>query len=152
MKKTIMSSAIATVLAATGLMTTATWASDREIYQKGGEGSVAVMLTLDLSRTMSSSFGTIDDGFSDYYGCTQSVRKKEIKIGDTTIETNYCYYTDDILDFNGLFKKKKFPSYREYVNQTCEKIEHDTIIGRENNRYHCYSRLVRTQMALIGLI
>ena len=97
MKKTRMSSAIATVLAATGLMTTATWASDREIYQKGGEGSVAVMLTLDLSRTMSSSFGTIDDGFSDYYGCTQSVRKKErlvtLLLRRITVITQMIFWT-----------------------------------------------------------
>lgn len=152
MKKTMISSAIATVLVATGLIANSAWASDREIYQRGGEGSVAVMLTLDLSRTMSSSFGTLDDGFSDYYGCTQSTKDKQLKIGKDTIEVKYCYYTDNILNFNGFFLRKKFPSYQDYVKETCDVIEHDTIFGRENNRYHCYSRLVRTQMALIGLL
>ena len=69
MKKTIISNAIVMVLATTGLMTHTTWASDRDIYQRGGEGSSAVMISLDVSRTMREKFGTLDDGNGDYYGC-----------------------------------------------------------------------------------
>ena len=156
MKKTIMSSAIATVLAATGLMTTATWASDREIYQKGGEGSAAVMIALDVSRTMREKFGTINDGNGDYYGCVRSTKDpEELLIGNKNrkVDSKYCVYTDDFIKINNFFLRKKFPSYEAYVKQTCDFIPRNMwLTERENNIYRCYDRLTRTKIALIGLL
>lgn len=105
MKKTMISSAIATVLAATGLIANSAWASDREIYQRGGEGSAAVMISLDVSRTMREKFGTLDDGNGDYYGCVRSTKEEEITIGTKKhkFEAHYCTYTDDTIKINKFF-------------------------------------------------
>lgn len=146
-----MSSAIATVLAATGLMTTATWASDREIYQRGGEGSVAVMMMLDVSRTMRQKFGTLDDGSSDYYGCVHSIdREQVVSVGEITFPVRYCTYTEGTMNFNEFFLRKKFPSYREYIKQTCDYVPDGTILG--NPEYRCYDRLTRAKIALLSLL
>lgn len=156
MKKTMISSAIATVLAATGLIANSAWASDREIYQRGGEGSAAVMISLDVSRTMREKFGTLKDGNGDYYGCVRSTEDpEELLIGDKDrkVDSKYCVYTDDFIKINNFFLKKKFPSYEAYVKQTCDFVPRNmSISGRENNIYQCYDRLTRTKIALIGLL
>lgn len=156
MKKTIISRAIATVFAATGLITTATWASDREIYQRGGEGSAAVMISLDVSRTMREKFGTTDDGNSDYYGCVRSTKDpEELLIGNKNrkVDSKYCVYTDDFIKINNFFLRKKFPSYEEYLKKTCDFVPRNMwLSGRENNIYRCYDRLTRAKIALIALL
>ena len=155
MKKTLMSSAIATVLAASGLSINSVWASDREIYQRGGEGSAAVMMALDVSRTMREKFGTLDDGNGDYYGCVRSTKEEDISVGiqKHKFEAHYCTYTDDTIKINKFFLRKKFPSYEEYIKKTCDFVPRNTkITGRENNIYKCYDRLTRAKIALIGLL
>lgn len=156
MKKTIISNAIVMVLATTGLMTHTTWASDRDIYQRGGEGSSAVMISLDVSRTMREKFGTLDDGNGDYYGCVRSVQEpEEILIGNKNrkVDSKYCVYTDDTIKINKFFLRKKFPSYEAYIKQTCDFIPRNMALsGRENNVYQCYDRLTRAKIALIGLL
>lgn len=150
MKKTIISNAIVMVLATTGLMTHTTWASDRDIYQRGGEGSSAVMISLDVSRTMREKFGTLDDGNGDYYGCVRSVQEpEELLIGNKKrkVDSKYCVYTDHTIKINKFFLRKKFPSYEAYIKQTC-----DFIPRNENNIYQCYDRLTRAKIALIGLL
>ncbi len=155
MKKTMISSAIATVLAATGLIANSAWASDREIYQRGGEGSAAVMISLDVSRTMREKFGTLDDGNGDYYGCVRSTKEEEITIGTKKhkFEAHYCTYTDDTIKINKFFLRKKFPSYEEYIKKTCDFVPRNmSISGRENNIYQCYDRLTRAKIAMVGLL
>lgn len=151
MKKTIISNAIVMVLATTGLMTHTTWASDRDIYQRGGEGSVAVMMMLDVSRTMRQKFGTLDDGSSDYYGCVHSIdREQVVSVGEITFPVRYCTYTEGTMNFNEFFLRKKFPSYREYIKQTCDYVPDGTILG--NPEYRCYDRLTRAKIALLSLL
>lgn len=153
MKKKIITKAMQVGFAVTSLMslTHVAFASDIEIYKRGGEGSVAVMMMLDISRTMRQKLGTLDDGSSDYYGCVHSTDKQQsMTVGKLTFPVRYCTYTDDTMNFNEFFLRKKFPSYREYIKQTCDFVEIGNTLGKPE--YRCYDRLTRAKIALLSLL
>lgn len=164
MKKTIISSAIATVLAATGLIANSAWASDREIYQRGGEGSTALMLMLDVSEQMRAIAGETNDGLDDYDRCRQTLSGSTQNVGfeteDETIQgvgkfkVSFCRYRASTINsfefgskLNEYFFPGKYNSYLDYIQKTCK------YRGAESSiEYICYDRLSKAKIALLSLL
>ncbi len=155
MKKTMISSAIATMLTATGLIANSAWASDREIYQRGGEGSTAIMLTLDITETMRGIRGELNDGFSDYYMCNQATNKRShvITVNNESFNVRFCRYRTTGYGILELGEKLKdfiipgrYKSYTDYINQTCTYRDNSSI------EYICYDRLSKAKIALLSLL
>lgn len=155
MKKTMISSAIATMLTATGLIANSAWASDREIYQRGGEGSTAIMLTLDITETMRGIRGELNDGFSDYYMCNQATNKRShvITVNNESFNVRFCRYRTTgygILELGEKLKDfiipDRYKSYTDYINQTCTYRDNSSI------EYICYDRLSKAKIALLSLL
>lgn len=130
-------------------------ASDIEIYQQGSnDGSVALMLMLDQTQKMKALLGKLNDGFSDYYACGQSVAGSTVTktIGGVPFTTTYCRYNKADTWFlnlgnslNQTFFPGRYSNYLDYVRATCEHRS-----GWQE--YKCYDRLSKAKIALISLL
>ena len=164
MKKTMITKAIAAVLAATGLVTTSVFATDRQIYQRGGEGSSAIMLMLDVSEQMRAIAGETNDGLDDYDRCRQTLSGSTQTIGFETEDENiqgvgkfkvsFCRYrasTINSFEFGSKLSEYFFPgkykSYLDYIQKTCKYRGANTSV-----EYICYDRLSKAKIALLSLL
>ncbi|AXY58924.1 pilus assembly protein [Acinetobacter sp. WCHAc010052] len=130
-------------------------AADIEIYKAGAQdGSVAVMLMLDQTQKMKAVLGKLNDGFSDYHNCSQSLSGSTdtLSIGGVSFATTFCRYNKADTWFlnigsnmNNLFFPGRYKSYLDYIKETCEHRTGWT-------EYKCYDRLTKSKVALISLL
>ncbi|AXY58018.1 hypothetical protein CDG60_16520 [Acinetobacter chinensis] len=130
-------------------------AADIEIYRAGGaDGSVALMLMLDQTQAMKGVLGTLNDGFSDYSLCNQSLSggTDTVSINGISFQTTYCRYNKaDVLfanignNLNQAFFPGRYKNYLDYVKGTCE-LRSGWV------QYKCHDRMSKAKIALISLL